>query len=78
MIEMLTVNQAQNAEIAKEGGMNNSIAALDSLIQSANSLFTSMGLSSTVTASTLQTALQEIQRNLMAAPAQGQWVSVVA
>ena len=78
MIEMLTVNQAQNAEIANEGGMNNSIAALDSLIQSANSLFTSMGLSSTVTASTLQTALQEIQRNLMAAPAQGQWVSVVA
>ena len=78
MIEMLTVNQAQNAEIATQGGMNNSIAALDSLIQSANSLFTSMGLSSTVTASTLQTALQEIQRNLMAAPAQGQWVSVVA
>lgn len=78
MIEMLTVNQAQNAEIAQQGGMNNSIAALDSLIQSANSLFTAMGLSSAVTASTLQTALQEIQRNLMNAPAQGQWVSVVA
>ena len=77
MIEMLTVNQAQNAEIAQQGGMNNSIAALDSLIQSANSLFTAMGLSSAVTASTLQTALQEIQRNLMNAPAQGQWVSVV-
>jgi hypothetical protein len=75
---MLTVNQAQNAEIAQQGGMNNSIAALDSLIQSANSLFTAMGLSSAVTASTLQTALQEIQRNLMNAPAQGQWVSVVA
>ena len=78
MIEMLTVNQAQNAEIAQQGGMNNSIAALDSLIQSADSLFTAMGLSSAVTASTLQTALQEIQRNLMNAPAQGQWVSVVA
>jgi hypothetical protein len=78
MIEMLAVNQAQNDAQQAQGGVNPSIAALDSLIQSANFLFTSLGLSSTVTASTLQTALQEIQLNLMSAPAQGQWINVVA
>ncbi len=78
MIDNLAMNQAQNAGLSQSGGANNTVAALDSLIQSANSLFTSMGLSSTVTASTLQSALQEIQRNLMSAPSQGQWVNVVA
>ncbi len=78
MIDNLVINQSQNAQMSQASVSNNTIAALDSLIQSANSLFTSMGLSTTVTASTLQTALQEIQRNLMSAPAQGQWVNIVA
>ena len=75
MIEMLAVTQSPNAG---GPGISTPIAGLDSLIQSANSLFASMGLTSTVTASTLQTALQDIQRNLMNAPAQGQWINVVA
>jgi hypothetical protein len=78
MIENLAVNQAQNLQGSEQGGIVPTSAALDSLIQSANSLFTSMGLSTNVTASTLQTALEQIQRNLMSAPAQGQWVSVIA
>ena len=75
MIEMLAVTQSSNAG---GSGISTPTASLDSLIQSANSLFASLGLTSTVTASTLQTALQDIQRNLMSAPAQGQWINVVA
>ena len=78
MIEMLAVNQSQNAQQPGGVAVSTSTAGLDSLIQSANSLFASMGLTSTVAASTLQTALQDIQRNLMSAPAQGQWINVVA
>ncbi len=78
MIEMLAVTQSQGVDQPGGTGISPSIAALDSLIQSANSLFATMGLTSTVTASTLQTALQDIQRNLMSAPAQGQWINVVA
>ena len=75
MIEMLAVTQSEGTQ---GGGINPSIAGLDSLLQSANSLFATMGLTSTVTASTLRTALEDIQRNLMSAPAQGQWINVVA
>jgi hypothetical protein len=75
MIEMLAVSQSEGVQ---GGGINPSIAGLDSLVQSANSLFASMGLTATVTASTLRTALEDIQRNLMSAPAQGQWINVVA
>ena len=78
MIEMLVVTQSHNAEQSAVAIASGATAGLDSLIQSANSLFASMGLTSTVTASTLQTALQDIQRNLMSAPAQGQWINVVA
>lgn len=78
MIENLAVNQAQNSIDATAGSINPTTAALDSLVQSANSLFASMGLSATVTASTLQTALADIQRSLMSAPSQGQWINVVA
>lgn len=78
MIEMLAVTQSEGVDQPGGNGISPSVAGLDSLIQSANSLFATMGLTSTVTASTLQTALQDIQRNLMSAPAQGQWINVVA
>ena len=74
----LTSSQSAPVSGAWGGGINPSIAGLDSLLQSANSLFATMGLTSTVTASTLRTALEDIQRNLMSAPAQGQWINVVA
>ena len=78
MIDTLVLTQSQNTEQSVLTNANGSTVGLDSLIQSANSLFAAMGLTSTVAASTLQTALQDIQRNLMSAPAQGQWINVVA